>query len=74
MFVRQDGVNGLLELVNKYETLALLPHLSQVITGVAPAIFDTDSLIRTTAIKFVEALVMKVSLGLLLLQALLYNL
>lgn len=59
-YVRQDGLNGLLELVKKNETDVLVPRLSQIITGVAPCLFDIDVLIRSVAIKFIEVLLVKV--------------
>lgn len=59
-YVRQDGLNGLLELVKKNETELLVPKLSQIITGVAPCLFDIDVLIRSVAIKFIEVLLVKV--------------
>ena len=59
--MRQDGLNGLLELVKKNDTEVLMPKLSQIITGVAPCVFDVDAPIRSAAIKFIEALLVKVS-------------
>lgn len=60
-YVRQDGLNGLLELVKKNETEVLVPKLSQIITSVAPCLFDIDVLIRSVAIKFIEVLLVKVT-------------
>lgn len=60
-YVRQDGLNGLLELVKKNEMEMLLPKLSQIISGVAPCVFDIDFLIRSATIKFIETLLVKVT-------------
>lgn len=59
VYVRQDGINGLRELVNRYEPSLLLPHLSTFILRGAPAILDSDPLIRTSATKFLEAIIIK---------------
>ncbi|XP_042216329.1 testis-expressed protein 10-like [Homarus americanus] len=59
-YVRQDGVTGLLEIVKKNQKADLEPFLPTMIQGVAPSIFDTDTLIRTSAIKFMDALILKV--------------
>ncbi|XP_068208815.1 testis-expressed protein 10 homolog [Palaemon carinicauda] len=59
VYVRQDGINGLRELVNRYEPSLLLPHLSTFIVRGAPAILDPDPLIRSSAVKFLEAIIMK---------------
>lgn len=60
IYVRQDGVNGLLEIVKKYEVVTLEPNLPSVLQGLAPLLFDSDTLIRSSAIKFMEALILKV--------------
>ncbi|KAK7066848.1 hypothetical protein SK128_015945 [Halocaridina rubra] len=59
VYVRQDGVNGLKELVNHNEPPLLLPHLSTFVVRATPCILDPDPLIRTSVIKFLEALIMK---------------
>ncbi|KAG0723334.1 Testis-expressed protein 10 [Chionoecetes opilio] len=61
-YVRQDGLNGLLELVKNNETEELIPKLSQIISGVASCMFDIDVLIRSATIKFIEALLVKVGI------------
>lgn len=59
VYVRQDGLNGLRELINRYEPSVIVPHLSTFISRVAPCILDSDPIIRNSATKFMEALIIK---------------
>ncbi|KAK3866156.1 hypothetical protein Pcinc_028294 [Petrolisthes cinctipes] len=63
-YVRQDGINGLLELVKNKDCDLLVPHLSVMVGGAAPCMFDSDALIRSTTNKFIEALITKVGVHL----------
>ncbi|KAB7507186.1 Testis-expressed sequence 10 protein [Armadillidium nasatum] len=60
VYVRQDGLDGLKELVAKNNKFELGPYLSVLFKGLNPCILDTDHLIRSSAVRVLEALIVKI--------------
>ncbi|CAL4108262.1 unnamed protein product [Meganyctiphanes norvegica] len=63
VFVRQDGINGLIELVEGNPKESIVPVLSSIVPGVCPAVLDTDSMLRTSTSKLIEAIIVKVNMS-----------
>ncbi|XP_076058362.1 testis-expressed protein 10 homolog [Oratosquilla oratoria] len=60
VYVRQDGLNGLRQLVQNNRSDILSQQLSSIVSAAAPTILDTDGLIRGTGRKLITDLLLKV--------------